>query len=163
MNNLFSNKKGNTAEDTMHVILLFFALSITALLFILLISAEASDKHVIPEGVEEKILIQRLLSSPSCFTYRDNVNRVYPGIIDLSRFNENVLQDCFNNLENAFAFGIDLKVDFGDRTERIQLNTTNWVKYEVSDYSPIINVLVKDSEQYEYRKGELQIKVQRKR
>lgn len=46
------------------------------------------------EGFDNLVLVNRLLSSKNCFTYIDEAGRVYPGILDFKKFNEDRLKNC---------------------------------------------------------------------
>lgn len=151
-----NRKAQTTAEDAMGIVALFFVLMLAAIIFVSLIGVDAGTKHVIREGVEETLFTQRVLSSPSCFTYRDNVNRAYPGIIDFTRFNQENFDQCFDNTYNNYAIRLTLVAKFLER-QTIVLKTSNWQDYAIIEEKPPINVLVKDDEGEHLFEGELRI------
>ncbi|MEK6835844.1 MAG: hypothetical protein AABX55_02365 [Nanoarchaeota archaeon] len=61
---------------------------------IVIIISLAVQKDINIEKIQQPILRQRFLYSENCLAYKQD--RVYPGIIDLAKFNEKRLQDCFN-------------------------------------------------------------------
>ncbi len=54
---------------------------------------------------EAKILINRFVYSPQCIAYTDNdIFRPYPGVVDLQRFNQEVLGSCvYYGEQNDYA------------------------------------------------------------
>lgn len=54
--------------------------------------------------IESHVLAQRFYYSENCALYYDI--KSYPGIIDLSKFNENVLIGCYSNEEIGFKFSL---------------------------------------------------------
>ncbi|MCX6706532.1 MAG: hypothetical protein NT001_00095 [Candidatus Woesearchaeota archaeon] len=64
-------------------------------------------------GNSENVVIQsRFFNSPLCFAYQDTAtNRVYPGIIDLSKFGQERMDLCYEVPENYISgcFRIQLK------------------------------------------------------
>lgn len=68
------------------------------------------DRNV--TDIESHILAERFFYSKDCALYSDGV-RAYPGVIDLSRFNENTLSSCYANDDISFKFslrGLDKKI-----------------------------------------------------
>lgn len=155
-------KKATTAEDTMHIIFLFLSLSLIAIIFVVLVSVDQGDKFQIPENVEETILSQRILSSPSCFVFRDNVNRAYPGIIDISKFNQENFEDCFDTREIHYAFRVSLISAISGESEKTTIETMNWESSGMDiTQRPPVKILVRDPARNENFPGELIIEIKK--
>lgn len=157
------DKKGDTtAEDTFHLILLTFALTITALVFVGFLSAASTNKTKIIEGVEETILMQRIMTSPECFLYRDNVNRVYPGIFDISKFTQERFYSCFNNSKNNYEFKVTLFYqESGEEQTTKALKTQNWDEKGVFEQDSPMNILLKSEEKESFMDGKLVVAYQK--
>ena len=82
------------------------------------------ESHLIPPDLENHLLTQRFLNSPLCFTYQDeDTNRFYPGVIDLTKFNQDNLNKCYN-AEDTKVKAYRLTLDYNN--EKITINTKNW-------------------------------------
>ncbi len=127
-------------------------------MFVVLVSVDTGEKYKMNEDVEESILSQRLISSPSCFVYRDEVNRAYPGIIDLDKFNQQNLDECFRLDSVNYAFRISLVSETLD--QRIELSTSNWNKSSQEiNQRPVIKVLLIDDDPSSPAEGKFIIEV----
>ena len=90
-----------------------------------------------PPEVRVTLLAERFVSSSDCLAYQDSF-RVYPGIIDWKKFEDNKAMDgCFTADENGKAFRLTLTKD----GERRSLTTRNWANLKIS-YTSIRPVLV---------------------
>jgi|SRR3989338_726577 len=58
--------------------------------------------------VEGGALSRRFFYSEDCMAYSDG-ERVYPGIIDLQKFNQERLKRCYENYEEGYGFNFILK------------------------------------------------------
>lgn len=88
------NKKGayDFAKDAQKFIFYAIILVIFFLIFYYGI-INYVDREVEIKDLQHNILIQRLFYDKNCFSFVDD-ERAYPGIIDLSKFNENRLSKC---------------------------------------------------------------------
>jgi hypothetical protein len=90
------NKKAQTSmtvnEGLLIVRLLFMVFVAVSVAFLVFKFVALSVDVNTAEG---NILLNRLISSPSCLAYTDEaLNRSYPGIIDLGRFKSSFLDNC---------------------------------------------------------------------
>src|SRR3989344_1451178 len=61
---------------------------------VVVIISIGANRNVDIDKIQQSILRQRFLYNEDCLAYRQD--RVYSGIIDLVKFDEKRLQDCFN-------------------------------------------------------------------
>lgn len=146
MNKLFQNTKkkkpgkplkkiskigGDTETDTQFFWTLFVVpgMIIFLALSVYVISLLLTSKVTIIEGVKDSAYESRILGSPNCFAYQDELSgRVYNGYIELKKFNEIRFRECFNTQE-ADQRGIILLLDYDNN--QIELTTEN-VKSKIS-------------------------------
>jgi len=99
-------KKAQTAmtvnEGLLIVRLLFMVFVAVSIVFLVFKFVALS---VDVKEAEGNILINRLISSPGCLAYTDReLNRSYPGIIEMDRFNASYLDSCaYFGESNDFA------------------------------------------------------------
>lgn len=61
------------------------------------------------DDLRDMIMFNRLLYSKNSISYYDGyIDRLYPGVIDISRFNDDVLAKAFNYSENKMAIKLEL-------------------------------------------------------
>jgi len=83
---------------------MFVGLSTTFLTY------QSSSITCIDDTVDE-IMISKVIYSPECFVYEDaELGRSYPGTIDLSKFTNATLDQCFNFITKKISLTI------GDKT-----------------------------------------------
>ena len=104
---------------------IFSFIIVIAFLFIVwFVPAYRSEISKIPVGLENYLLTQRFLNSPLCFTLQDkDTNRVYPLTIDLSKFNQENLDRCYN-VKDTNVKAYRLTLNYG--TEKKTISTKNW-------------------------------------
>lgn len=71
---------------------------ISALVFALaLFILDFKEKLVsTPPELRAEVISLRFTNIPECFAYQDRTGRVYPGIIDLAKFNQQQLDGCYS-------------------------------------------------------------------
>lgn len=119
------NKKGGDTESDTQLFWTFFlvpAMIIFVLILIYVISVFLSSRVAILEGVKDSSYEARILGSPNCFAYEDEISgRVYNGYIDVAKFNNDAINDCFNNT-NQDKRGIILLLKFDNDEKEIKTN-----------------------------------------
>ncbi|MBT7391524.1 hypothetical protein HN827_01740 [archaeon] len=85
-------------------------------------------------GVENLIVIKRMIYSPELLTFQDPITkRTYPGIIDINKFNVDQLEKKIYNKNNRVAATIDLINLETDELKTIYINekkAKTWEDYE---------------------------------
>lgn len=121
------DKKGIALHDADQLLFwLLIVVPIAALLLGFMVAWTTGLKNsYIPEGLESKVYETRLIYSPECFAYKDRVTgRVYTGVIDISKFNDNVLEECVPLKGfDVQALGAELVSADGQSRE---VRTDNW-------------------------------------
>ncbi len=128
-NKIFFSKKGSGYEigkKPTYYVVIFFFLTISFMLFGFLIISEVSSSSSIPDNARTTVLINRFLNSEDCFAYKDSeTGRVYPGIIDIEKFNENNLEKCYYAEKKYDSKSFRLTLN-GEDIEKKTILTTNW-------------------------------------
>ena len=127
LHRIFVHKKAETdisARKVIFYIVFGILASITFLFIVFLVPANASEISRIPEGMENYILIQRYLTSSSCFIYADkDTSRAYAGIIDAEKFTQANLDRCYD-VQDSNAKAYRLTLNYGKDPKTIK--TKNW-------------------------------------
>lgn len=120
--------------------------------FAMIISSYKNKLTIVPPKLRVELISLRFVNAPDCFAYQDEITgRVYPGVIDLSKFNEGRMDRCYQS-KSTKNFNFQLVLD--NRT----LNTDEW-KHK-TDFTLFKNILVKEGE--ELKSTRLKIYVQEK-
>jgi hypothetical protein len=104
------NKKAIFSEDAVLMILNLLLLIIVAVLLVFLIGLFTVNELNV-QRMEAEVLKDRILYSKNCISYYDSeIDRSYPGIIDLAKFKEESLENClyFKEKQNNVAARISL-------------------------------------------------------
>ena len=96
---------------------------------------------------------ERFLDSPDCFAYQDiETGNVYSGIIDKSKFTEDVLNNCYKeNKESVYEFSLTL--EDGEEETTVQTENYRLLKKQIPMF-----VLIYDNG--DIRKGNLLIGIE---
>jgi hypothetical protein len=141
-NKISFSKKGSGYEvgkkPAYYIVILLF-LTISFMLFGFLIMSQVSSLSTIPYNVETTALVNRFLNSEDCFAYQDSeTGRVYPGIIDIEKFNEERIGKCYYTKNyNLKSFKMTLKTE---GIEEKTILTTNWGSSMLSQVSQYVLV-----------------------
>jgi len=122
---ILSNKKADmSARKLIFYCVVGFVLVAMFFLIIWLVYSNKSDISEIPIGLENYLMVQRFLNSPSCFAFQDkDSNRVYQWTIDFKKFNQDMLNKCYNE-ETTSVKAYRLTLNYGNK--KITINTRNW-------------------------------------
>lgn len=136
---IFFSKKGSgflLGKKPIYFIIVAFFLFIVFILFSYLILSNISSTTTFPENVETTVFINRFLNSPECFAYQDEeTGRTYTSIIDLDKFNNEHLNECYSADEDSpIAFMLDLK---GSDSQEGVL-TSNWRAKKINRMSQYV-------------------------
>ncbi|MBI4148842.1 hypothetical protein HY491_00180 [Candidatus Woesearchaeota archaeon] len=82
-------------SKTVFYIVFGLAFTATCIALISIISAGDVQEADIPSGLEEFLLVQRLLSSKDCLAYQDPLTlRTYPAVVDPEKFSDEQIAGC---------------------------------------------------------------------
>ena len=75
------------------VVLVFVGIAIALLMGLFNFFIKAG--FIVSQDLETNLILERALSSPQCFAYQDEVGRTYFNQVDLRKFNNETVTDCF--------------------------------------------------------------------
>jgi len=108
--NLKLNKGQYTiGHKWLYYVIALFLITIMVLFFRGEIQGKMIDSTLCLEDVEKQLIVTETLYSPDCFAYFDEeLQRTFPGIIDLSKFNQETFDSCFKYIDQ------DVKLEIGE-------------------------------------------------
>ncbi|MFH1455322.1 MAG: hypothetical protein ABIF40_00020 [archaeon] len=115
------NKKGGYDYGRL-VPYMFIVLVVIGLVFLTMASTFAtyqSQSTMCKNELEKDLMVQELLYSPNCFVYvNEDIQRAYPGVIDLNKFNtDNLDSNCLTYIERNVRLTIGGIIVGDDMTE----------------------------------------------
>jgi hypothetical protein len=147
------NRKGQ-----MYKVFWYYLIRVPIIIFLfglfVYISGGIQGQALTSPEVREKIIINRLFFSPNSISYVDlTIGKVYPGVIDMSKFDNDTLDSSFSTKENAAAAAkLDLVNLDTDTTVSAYINKElysrwkSYVKFEqYSSYKDQFYVTIKDN------------------
>ena len=135
---------------------------IAACLFLAFGAFSAVHKNKItyvPPELHSETIALRFTNNPDCFAFKDNLTgRVYPGIIDINKFNKEALDLCYQTLdeEGIKKFNFLLKLESTGN----EIITDNYFSHKNVDLTMFKQVLTNNNG--EISKDTLIIQVQEK-
>jgi len=136
------NKKAqfDLAMKTIYWMIAAFVITLIIIGFSFIIADYRNKLTQVPSELKADLIDFRFASSSECFAYNDS-NKVYPGIINLNKFNEETLFKCYHTEEKKgykiYNFGLKLK------DKDLFLRTNNY--YHQTDFTVYENVLVREN------------------
>lgn len=95
----------------------------------------------IPPQLPAELISLRFTNIPECFAYQDAATgRVYPGIIDLNKFNDGVMEDCYHTEAEKGYEDYNFRLQLEKKGNTIRTNNY----FNKDDFTIIKKVLVKD-------------------
>lgn len=146
---LFKSKKGfdDYTPDTFPFWIIFLLVtSITTIIMVWIITSWLTDISEIPDGVEDRIIIDRFLNSNECFAYFDeDTGRTFQNVIDWNKLTEKQMQNCYQSLQlSNYAYKIELS--FGEETKK--LPSPNYSEGKIIRERLNADVFIKSGENY---------------
>jgi len=152
------NKKGLFSEDAVFMILNLLLLIIVAVFLVFLINLFTVQELDI-QRLEAEVLKDRILYSKNCISFYDSeIDRSYPGIIDMEKFSEENLKNCLFFVEENRNIATKLTL-LNPNNEEIKTIYYNKEWYDkwlpligipgpggVKDFSYTLNMIVKTNE-----------------
>ncbi len=92
------NKKAqfDVARKSISWMIMGSLLTIAVLILAIVLSIYQSTIFSIPGELEAQTISMRFVNTPECFAYQDSVTeRIYPGIIDINKFTQDRMDDCY--------------------------------------------------------------------
>jgi hypothetical protein len=108
------NKKAqfDTARKTIYWMIAGLIISIVVIAFAMVIGTYKNKLTQIPSEVKAEFITLRFVNTPGCFAYNIS-QRVLPGTIDLDKFNEETLYNCYRtgDAEGIKTFNFRLQLE----------------------------------------------------
>ena len=83
-------------EKSLFLPLIIFVIVIVIIAFFWMLANYAGNLAEVPPELKAELISLRFTNTPECFAYENvKVGRVYPGIIDLDKFNKAQLDRCY--------------------------------------------------------------------
>ncbi len=118
------NKKG-VSYDIVRQIPIIFMIFLVAIAIYFGVNAYTSRKVDI-KNLDSYVINNRLLFSDDCLAYNDEI-KVYPGIIDLKKFNEQNLDNCMQYKE-GLGYLVNLSDVNGNVIKTVEMNNEDLAK-----------------------------------
>ena len=116
------NKKGVSFKILNMTFFRMLFITLTFFVVFLFTSYQIQEKIEI-QDIKNTVFITRALYSPTSFSYADiDTGRVFPGIIDMARFNDNQLNNSFYYSGNNMAARFEIKYIDSNKTKKAYLN-----------------------------------------
>lgn len=146
----------DVASKTIYWMIVGFTVSMLIIAFAFLISGYKEKLTGIPGELKADFISLRFVNNPDCFAYQDpNTNQLYLGSIDLTKFTQDRLDDCYKTPQELGYHNINFRLKL-QTTTAPELITNNY--YNVDHFTLRKNVMVWDGKTF--TKDELLIYVQ---
>ena len=153
------NKKAqfDVARKTIYWMLAGIMITVVVFAFAMIIGSYKGSLTNVPANLRSELISLRFANVPECFAYQDNAsNVVFPGIIDLKKFNEATLKECYSTegTGGIKVFNFRLKI----QQQGTEILTDKYYNLDQADLTIYKEVLVKNGNNLE--KDQLAIYVQ---
>ncbi|MFH0701879.1 MAG: hypothetical protein V2A62_05600 [Candidatus Woesearchaeota archaeon] len=142
------NKKGETGDSAYDVarksvywMIAGVMLTMAVLLYVYFLSGMNARLTYVPEKLRAEVISLRFANLPECFAYQDpDTGRVYPGVIDTTKFNFENTNNCYKTDDNL-GYG-EYNFRFLLKNKRLEVYTNNYFHGEFFSISR--TVLIKE-------------------
>lgn len=128
------------ASNWIFWIFYIIAVGITVAVIVTIANYFLNQAAEIPSGAEESTIIPRFYSLAECFAYQDAAGKVHQGTIDLEKFEQKNMNNCFPQQDSKFAFFMVIEPEVSGFDAK-SVKTFNWVEGTASR-EIVDNVLV---------------------
>lgn len=131
-----------------------FIIAVLMIAFVIIIIGYQGRLLAVPGEMKAQFITLRFVTNPDCFAYEDAHGRVFPYSIDLSKFTQEQMENCYRpDLEKGFnTLNFKVTIDDGGKS----LRTNNY--YNVDQFSLGYAVMIWDGK--EFTRGSVSIDVQ---
>ncbi|MBD3314095.1 hypothetical protein GF345_06645 [Candidatus Woesearchaeota archaeon] len=133
---VFRSKKGQEGggieltDEWVLVVVLSVLIPLTAMIFVGFVTGYQIVSNSYLADVEDTIIQTRFLNNPDCFAYQDtDTGRIYPGVIDIRKFKQDVMDACYSVPEDYTSgfFRLELK-KLDTEKEYVPVDSQNYGK-----------------------------------
>jgi hypothetical protein len=114
--------------------------------FVLFAGATSMFKNrilTIPPNLHADLISQRFTNIPECFAFQDeSTGRVYPGILDLNKFNQDQLNRCYITDEERGIKEFNFRLKLKDT----EITTNKYFSHDKDKLTLFKEVLIKDAD-----------------
>lgn len=138
------NKKAQfgIARKSIYWMIAGVIITMIVLAFAFIISGYKEKYTTISPKLKGELLSLRFTNNSDCFAYQDEeTGRVYPGVIDRSKFNQEQLDDCYKTDEKTGRREINFKFKLGEK----EIKTNH---FSIDHYTILRYVLVYEGGQF---------------
>lgn len=132
-----------------------FVIAMLMIAFVIIIVGYQERLTAVPAEMKAQFITLRFVTNPDCFAYQDAVTgRVFPYTIDLSKFTQERMEECYRpDIENGFNT-LNFKVTIDDGGKSLRTNNYYHVDQSRAGYA----VMIWDGKQFV--RGSVSIDVQ---
>lgn len=132
----------DVAWTAIYLPLIMIVLTLIIFVFAFFIAGHRDRLTAVPAELKGELISLRFTNNQNCFAYQDSLTkRIYPGIIDLSKFTEDQLHRCYNtNLETG-GQDFNFRLQLGDK----EIKTNNY--FFIDHFTIEKKVLVQENNQ----------------
>ncbi|HLC81902.1 MAG TPA: hypothetical protein VJH68_04555 [Candidatus Nanoarchaeia archaeon] len=139
------NKKAESSFENAQTIIFFtvmmFAATILIFTFAFLLNSYQRGLTDLPGKFEAEMVSLRFANSPDCFAYQDaETKRIFPGIIDADKFNQQQLQVCYRTDGQSGKEALNFRLQL-ESSLKNSLKTNNY--FNVDSFTIVKDVVVK--------------------
>lgn len=144
------NKKAESSFENAQTLIFFavmmFAVTILVFTFVFLLNSYERGLTAVPGKFMAELVSLRFANNPDCFAYQDQeTKRVFPGIIDLAKFNEQQLSACYTTDEQTGKDEMNFRLQLESNLEH-SIKTNHY--FNVDKFTIVKNVVVKDGSSF---------------
>jgi hypothetical protein len=147
---LFKGKKGESAfevaETSIFYIVMITVIVMIVLAFVFLLGSYTNKLTAVPDKLKAELVASRFINIPECFAYQDPITkRVYSGIIDLEKFNENQMNNCYLTEKEQGHQQLNFKLQLQNKNS-VFVKTNNYFK--IDHFTLSKKVVVKEGDNF---------------
>ena len=142
------NKKAESSFENANTLVftavIMFAVTLIVFTFVFLLHSYESGLTAVPGKFRAEMVGLRFTNSQECFAYQDQITkRVFPGVIDVLKFNEMQLAVCYKTDEITgkdhlnFRLQLESNLDYSVKSNKY---------FNVDTFTITKNVVVKDGD-----------------
>ena len=133
------------ARKSVYWMMAGFVIVMVVMAFAIIIANYRNQLTHVPLELKSELVAMRFTNIPECFAYTDPISkRVYPGVIELSKFTKEQLFDCYHTEEEQGYKDLNFRLWL--KNKGASISTNNY--YNKDDLTLIKSVMVKDGENY---------------
>jgi len=148
--NFLRGKKGESAfevaETSIFYIVILPIIALIVIAFVFFLNSYANKLAAVPDEIKAEIISLRFTNIPECFAYQDlETGRVYSGTIDLEKFNEEQMNECYFTDEDIGHEDFNFRLQLASRAPEF-IKTNGY--FNLDHFTLNKKVIVKDGDKF---------------